>query len=88
VQFGIAGVLADPQLTVLDSNQNVVASNNDWGGTPALTAAFGAASAFALPATSKDAAVLVTLGPGVYTAQLSGVNGTSGVALLELYEMP
>jgi len=38
--------------------------------------------------TSLDAVLLVTLPPGIYTAQVSGVNGTTGVALVEVYEMP
>ncbi len=86
--FGVAGALAAPQLSVSDSNQNVVGSNSGWGGTAALQAAFDAVSAFALPTTSKDAAVLVTLSPGAYTAEVSGANGSTGVALLEMYDMP
>jgi len=80
-----------PTLTsfgVSDTNQNVVASNSGWGGTAALQAAFDAVSAFALPTTSADAAVLVTLPPGAYTAEVSGANGSTGVALLEMYDMP
>jgi hypothetical protein len=41
-----------------------------------------------LPAGSKDAAMLVSLPPGVYTAQLSGVGGTSGDGVIEVYEVP
>ena len=61
--------------------------NNDWGGTPGLKAAFAAAGAFSLPDVSKDAALVVTLEPGVYTAQVSGADGTPGVALVEIYEL-
>jgi hypothetical protein len=86
--FGVAGALAAPQLSVSDSNQNVVGSNSGWGGTAALQAAFDAVSAFALPTTSADAAVLVTLPPGAYTAEVSGASGSTGVALLEMYDMP
>jgi hypothetical protein len=84
----VAGALAAPQLSVSDSNQNVVGSNSGWGGTAALQAAFDSVSAFAFPTTSTDAAVLVTLAPGAYTAEVSGANGTTGVALLEMYDMP
>ena len=49
---------------------------------------FGALSAFALPAASRDAAVLATLQPGEYTVQASGVGGTTGVAIVEVYEVP
>jgi hypothetical protein len=86
--FGVTGAMASPQLSVTDSSGNVLASNQGWGGTAALEAAFDSASAFSLPTTSDDAAVLVTLPPGSYTAQVSGANGTTGIALVELYEMP
>ncbi len=86
--FSVAGALANPKLTVLDSNQNVVGSNAGWGGTAALQAAFNAVAAFPLPTTSDDAAVLVTLSPGAYTAQVSGAGGATGIALLEMYAMP
>ena len=86
--YSVAGALADPQLTVADVNQNVVGYNDDWGGTAALQAAFNAVSAFAIPTASKDAALIVSLPPGAYTAQVTGANGSSGIALLEVYEMP
>jgi hypothetical protein len=44
--------------------------------------------AFALPADSRDAALVLTLPPGSYTAQVSGVANTVGVALVEIYELP
>jgi hypothetical protein len=87
-EFSVGGSMADPQLTVFDSNQNVVGFNDDWGGTAALQAAFNAASAFPLPPTSKDSAIVVTLSPGAYTAQVSGAGGSTGIALLEVYELP
>ena len=37
---------------------------------------------------SRDAALQVTLQPGTYSAQVSGFNGTTGVALVEVYELP
>lgn len=84
--FNVPGVLADPQLAVLDVNGNIVGSNDDWTGS-GLVAATTAASAFALPAGSKDAAVLVNLGPGVYTAQVRSAGSATGIALLEVYEV-
>jgi len=42
----------------------------------------------ALVAGSKDAAVVLTLEPGIYTAQVRGVQGATGVGLVELYEAP
>ena len=66
----------------------IIGENSDWGGTAELTAAFASVGAFVLPATSKDAALLVTLPPGNYSVQVSGVSNTTGVALVEVYEVP
>ena len=89
--FGVTGVLADPQITVF-SGSTVLANNDNWetssGMTAALVAATARVGAFALPAGSRDAALLVTLQPGSYTVQVTGVGATAGVALIEVYEVP
>jgi hypothetical protein len=85
-QFGVTGLLADPQLMVLGSTQNVVASNDNWGGSAALSAAFAQTGAFALPPTSLDAAVVASLPSGAYTAEVAGANGGTGVVLMEVYD--
>jgi hypothetical protein len=86
--FNLTGTMADPQIS-LYSGQTVIKSNDNWGGDPALAAASAAVGAFALTsASSKDAAVLATLTPGPYTVQVSGVAGSSGQALVEVYEVP
>jgi hypothetical protein len=86
--FGVSGTLASPQLTLTTANGTMIASNTGWNGTAALTSAFSQVGAFPLSSTSKDSAILVTLGPGSYTAVVSGANGTTGVALVEVYEVP
>jgi hypothetical protein len=53
-----------------------------------LAAALAKVGALALPAASKDAALFVTRAPGNYTAQVSGVHGSAGLALVEVYEVP
>ena len=85
--FGLAGFLAHPVLTVLDSTGKVVANDTVWGGTAALSAIFSQVGAFPLAADSLDSALLVALPPGAYTAQLSGANATTGLGLLEIYEV-
>ncbi len=86
--FGVTGTLANPRLD-LYRGSTVLQSNDDWGGANALTNAFASVGAFALTnAASRDAALLVTLTPGNYTAQVSGVGNTTGVALVEVYELP
>ena len=91
-QFGVGGVLADPQLRLFNAAGTATDTNDDWASSAALAAAHGNAftqtGAFGLPAASKDAALLVTLQPGAYTAQVSGAAGTTGVALVEVYEVP
>jgi hypothetical protein len=85
--YGVAAPLADPKLDVFRGS-TWIAGNDDWGkGSGATAATFVACSAFALPAGSKDAALLLTLPPGLYSAQCSGVGGTTGVALIEVYDM-
>jgi hypothetical protein len=85
--FGVTGTLADPQLTVFNG-QTVVASNDNWDATATPLATQTGAGGFALTAGSKDAALIVNLAPGSYTAQVSGVGATTGVALVEIYELP
>lgn len=85
--FGVGGTMSDPKLDLF-LGQNVIASNDNWGGTAALTSAFSSVGAFALGTASKDAALLVTLFPGSYTVQMSGVGGLAGLALVEVYELP
>jgi hypothetical protein len=86
--FGVPGTVADPQLLLFNSSSVKISENDNWGGTPALTAAFTSVGAFALPATSKDAALLTTLPPGGYSVQVNGVATTTGTALVEVYEVP
>lgn len=91
--FGLAGVLPDPFLTLFNSTSAVIATNDNWGapvGTAAVTAAtFSSVGAFALPVGSRDAALLTTLAPGNYTAQVAGAAGSdgTGLAIIEIYEV-
>jgi hypothetical protein len=63
-----------------------LAANDDW--EAALAPAFASVGAFALTPGSRDAALVVTLPPGAYTAQVSGVGASTGIALVEVYELP
>ncbi|MEY4006083.1 MAG: hypothetical protein RLZZ221_2179 [Verrucomicrobiota bacterium] len=86
--FGVTGTLVNPALAIYRGT-SVVAENDDWGGGEELAATFRSVGAFTLSSTtSRDSALLVTLAPGSYTAQLTGVNNTTGVALIEVYEVP
>ncbi len=91
--FGVSGTLADPILRIYQGTTIIGVSDN-WSAVSnadvaALNAAMSATGAFALPAGSLDAAIILTLAPGQYTAQVGGADGTStGVALVEIYEIP
>lgn len=89
--YGKPDALVDPHLDLYPYGGSLIATNEDWGNgdiTP-LRQAFRATGAFDLPdVTSKDAVLLVTLAPGLYSAVVSGNGGTTGDALLELYELP
>ena len=65
--------------------------DDDWdtpsSAQPALRAAATAVGAFSL-GVRRDAALLITLQPGAYTAKVTGYGGTTGVALIEVYELP
>ena len=84
--FGISGVLAQPVLTVY-SGTSIIASNTIWGNSNTIATVSLTVGAFALPAASADSALVATLSPGSYTAQVIGVGGTTGNALVEIYEV-
>lgn len=88
--FGVANSLADPTLTLFRAGAPL-ATNDNWsaGANAAeIAAAATAFGAFALPAGSRDAALVVTLPAGAYSAVVSGVGGSSGTALVEIYSEP
>lgn len=86
--FGVTDALATPQLTLhgRSEGQVVTDTNTSWGGSAALAAAFTQVGAFPLAATSADSALLETLDSGVFTANVTGVGSSTGVALAELYD--
>lgn len=65
-----------------------IVTDDDWGGSAELKAAFGAVGAFTLEGSSRDAAILITLSPGSYTAEANAADAGSGAALVEVYEVP
>jgi sugar lactone lactonase YvrE len=90
-QFQVNGVLAQPVLRVADTSMNVFDADTGWStnlNAADIAAAAAAVGAFDLPQDSADSATLITLSPGTYTMEVSGVNDTTGVALAEVYELP
>jgi hypothetical protein len=100
--FGVSGALATPTVQLYDSANpaQLIASNTGWENAPvagpstaavsfrkATTADMSSVGAFTLSPGSADSAIVVVLAPGSYTAQVSGIGGTTGTALAEVYQM-
>jgi hypothetical protein len=91
-QYGVPHPLANPTLELHNRSGSLIASNNDWtttiiGGviTSDQVAAIRA-SGFA-PSDQRESAMVVNLPPGNYTAVVHGMNNTTGVALVEVYDL-
>ena len=84
-QFGVTGALADPVLGLFDTNGNAIASNDNW--QQSAQAAQIQSSGFA-PPNALEPAIISTRPLGNTTAIVSGKNGTTGVALVEVYLLP
>ncbi len=87
VPQGISGLLKEPVLSLFDSTGALLQSNKGWTTGSATAALMSSAGAFPLLPKSADSALVATLPAGAYTAQVSGVSGTTGIALLEIYEV-
>ncbi|HZZ57188.1 MAG TPA: glycoside hydrolase family 9 protein [Opitutaceae bacterium] len=97
--FAVSDPLALPELTLFDGGSAVIATNSGWGSAPqpgaspqagdasaATAQLFSQVGAFALTPGSADSALAAVLPSGSYTAQVSGQDGSTGVALAELYD--
>jgi Concanavalin A-like lectin/glucanases superfamily len=80
---GVASALQDPTLELHDSNGALIASNDNW-----RTDQEAEIIATTIPPTNDlESAIVRDLTPGAYTAIVSGVNSTTGVALVEVYAL-
>jgi len=98
--FGLTEALNNPVLKLYNSGSQVIAQNDNWdnpeqiipgqhvASTQEVIDAAAQVRAFPLQAGSRDAALVITLAPGNYTAQVSDSDGNTGVALIEIYEIP
>lgn len=87
--LGVSGALADPTLSLVNGANVEIANNNNWSqnANAAQIAEIAAhVGAFSLNAGSTDAALLIELDPGAYTAVVGGVGGATGTALVEIYD--
>ncbi len=79
--FNIVNALQNPSLFLFDANGNMFASNDDWRSTQQDEIIATGLQ----PSNDAESAIVITLTPGNYTAIVRGVNGTVGVALVEVY---
>ena len=83
--FGVADPLADPTLTLYDSQGSQIDFNDNWQDNPAQAEIEATMIA---PTDPKESAVLQTLAPGGYTAIVRGVGSATGTGLVEVYVLP
>ena len=91
--FGVQNPLGDPLLSLYRTNSDgsttLVGSNSGWNADPQIASAAAAVGAFSWGQTATpDAAMVLTLPPGIYSATIEGASGDSGMSLVELYELP
>jgi hypothetical protein len=80
----ITGALADPVLELRDGSGNLLAVNDDWGNGSQVPDILASTIP---PVNPLESAIVATLGTGNYTAIVRGVDGASGVALVEVFDL-
>lgn len=88
--FGLEDATPDVAIELFNEAGASLASNDDWGSSAnasEIETTSDSVGAFPFETDSKDAALLLTLEPGLYTVHLTGPNDSVGVSLIELYEV-
>jgi len=86
--LGVPGTLVDPKLALFTANSPALKIGENDTYSASLPALFLSVGAFAFVPGAKDAALIVSLPPGGYTVQVSGADGGTGEAIVEVYEIP
>src|ERR1017187_3610785 len=91
-QFGLSGVLADPTLELHDGSGALIATNDNWqttqiGGIITADQVSDIQNSGLAPTQAAESAIIATLPPGGYTAIVRGTNNTTGIALVESYDL-
>jgi hypothetical protein len=79
----VANVLLDPVLELHGPNGGLITSNDNWKDSPQKSQIEGT---LFQPTDDREAVILATLPPAAYTVVLSGVNSTTGIGLVEVYD--
>ncbi|MDB6147240.1 MAG: repeat protein, partial [Spartobacteria bacterium] len=80
---GVPGALNDPTLELHDGQGATIATNDNWQDTQAAAIQ----NTTIPPNDPREAAILRDLTPGAYTAVVRGKNGTTGVAVIDAYQL-
>ncbi|HEX5489964.1 MAG TPA: plastocyanin/azurin family copper-binding protein [Candidatus Udaeobacter sp.] len=91
-QFGVPNVLANPTLELHDGTGAIIARNNDWqttiiGGIIMNDQVMAILNSGHSPSDGRESAIIANLPAGNYTAIVRGFNGTTGIALVEVYDL-
>jgi hypothetical protein len=84
-QFGVPNFLADPVLELHGPGGFATMTDDNWRDDPAQEAAIMATGI--APTDNLESAIDATLNPGAYTAIVMGKNNTSGIGLIEVYDL-
>jgi len=82
---GVSNPLPNPTLELRNGDGTLLATNNDWQDDPAQAAKLSGAGL--APSHNLESGIAVTLPPGSYTALLAGENDTTGIGLVEVYDL-
>ena len=91
-QYGVPNALANPTLELHDGTGALIASNDNWvttiiGGIITANQVRDIQASGYAPSDRRESAIIADLPPGNYTAIVRGVNNTTGVALVEVYDL-
>ncbi len=91
-QYGVPNAMADPTLELHNANRALIASNDNWqhtiiGGIITSNQVQDIQNSGHAPTDARESAIIADLPPGHYTAIVRGVNNTTGVALVEAYDL-
>ncbi len=81
---GLPGALQDPRLTLLDATGAVIETNDNWQDSPEVADILASTIP---PTDDREAAIVAKLDPGSYTVIVDGVNGTTGIGMVENYTL-